>query len=209
MTDTPGHQPAAARVDHPCEQCGKVHERCVRHNRDGDPCKRWPLQGTTVCKSHGGQLPRVAAAAARNVVEAKARRTLDLLAPEPVTDPLAALSRLAGRVVAWEQVCAERVAALEEIRYTADGVGTEQLRAEVDVFRAALAECRQTLTAIARLDIDSRLARISAAQAAVMERVIDAALRGAGVAGESADRGRAAAAVELRAAAAVEIRVSA
>jgi hypothetical protein len=201
MSQTPESPAAGPHLSRqPCGTCGLVHERCTGHNNRGEPCRRWPTQGVEVCDSHGAQLPSVKAAAARNVAEREARRAVSLLDPEPVVDVLAAMARLAGRVVAWEQLCAERVERLQEIRYTAEGVGTEQLRAEVAVFSSALAECRQTLAVIARLDIDNRLAKISEQQAHVMMRVVEVALVAAGTAGAAAERGRAAAAGELRAA---------
>lgn len=53
---------------------------------------------------------------------------------DPVADLLAELSRLAGQVLAWGDQIAELVNGLGEIRYTATGAGTEQLRAEVALF---------------------------------------------------------------------------
>lgn len=176
--------------------------QCSARRRDGQRCTQWAVQGATVCRMHGGSAPAVRAAAARNVAEENARTALARLREPavPVTDALSALAQLAGEVTRWKDLAAERVAKLEEIRYTADGAGTEQLRAEVDVYRQAMAECRQVLAIIARLDIDNRLAKISEQQAQVMMRVVEVALVAAGTAGAAAERGRAAAAGELRAA---------
>lgn len=178
-----------------------VAGRCTARRRDGQPCTQWRVQGATVCRMHGGSAPRVRAAGRRRVAEQQARRAVSLLDPAvPVTDALSALAQLAGEVTRWKDLAAERVAALEQFRYTADGAGTEQLRAEVDVYRQAMSECRQVLAIIARLDIDNRLAKISEQQAHVMMRVVEVALTAAGTAGAAAERGRAAAAGELRAA---------
>lgn len=201
MTSTFGSPPPPTPVD-PCDRCGQVHQRCAGHRSTGDPCGRWPTHGTTVCAKHGAQLPRVRARAAAAEVEAQAARAVvGLSDAAPVTDVLGELAKLAGEVLAWKRVCAARLESLgDAIRYTADGAGTEQLRAEVAVFERSLDRCERVLSAIARLDIDSRLARISEQQAAVIARAVEVALAAAGVAGEPADRGRAAAARELRAA---------
>jgi hypothetical protein len=39
-------------------------EKCTGHRPNGARCKRWPLRGATVCDSHGGGAPQVAAKAA-------------------------------------------------------------------------------------------------------------------------------------------------
>lgn len=186
-----------------CDDCGQVHDRCARHNRHGEPCRNYPKRGTTVCTAptHGGRLPRVKAAAERAVVEADITATARRLADAaPITDPLAELAKFAGEVKAWKDIAAERVESLQgQIRYTAGGQGTEQLRAEVAVLERALAEFRKTLVDIARLDIDNRLARISEAQAVIIVRIIVSALEHAGVTGTPLAEAKAFASRELEA----------
>lgn len=183
-----------------CETCGKVHERCVRHNRNGEPCGNWPVRGTTVCTApnHGGRLPRVKAAAAARVAEEEVRRGLAQLDVTPVEDPFTELSKLAGQVVTWKDQLADKVNALTELRYEASGAGTEQLRAEVALFERALDRCASVLGLIAKLGIDDRLARISEKQADAVIRAIDVALATAGVTGPEAVQARQAGARELR-----------
>lgn len=151
---------------------------------------------------HGGSAPQVRAAGQQRVAEQEARRAVSLLDPAlPVTDALSALAQLAGEVVRWKDLAAARVEALgDQLRYTAEGVGSEQLRAEVAVFERALDRADRVLGRIASLDIDTRLARISELQAQVMLRVVEVALAAAGVSGAAAERGRTAGAAELRAA---------
>lgn len=154
-----------------------------------------------MCDSHGAQLPRVKAAAAAAEVETQAARAVSLLDAAPVTDVLAELAKLAGEVVAWKRVCVARVEALgETIRYTADGVGSEQLRAEVAVFERSLDRCDRVLGTIARLDIDNRLARITEQQAAVITLVVERVIAACGVTGAVAEQAFQVAARELRAA---------
>lgn len=64
--------------------------RCTGTNRDGTPCNAFAIHGGTRCRMHGGQLPRVKAAAKRRIAEANARRRLDI--PDHV-DPRDALAR--------------------------------------------------------------------------------------------------------------------
>lgn len=37
-----------------CSKCGQIHEKCTAHNREGKPCKKWPMQAQKVCATHGG-----------------------------------------------------------------------------------------------------------------------------------------------------------
>lgn len=118
---------------------------------------------------------------------------------EPCADPLIELQKLAGQVIAWKQLLAEQVAQLAEWRYTAPGSGTEQLRAEVALFERAMDRCLHVLTAIAKLDLDNRLARITEQQAAAVVRAVSAAITAAGITGTAAAEARATAARHLRA----------
>lgn len=44
--------------------------KCGAHKKNGDPCKRPPMNGATVCRSHGGAAPQVVAAARRRLMGA-------------------------------------------------------------------------------------------------------------------------------------------
>lgn len=48
-----------------CTRCNRPHPRCNGHNKQGEPCMRWPRRGATVCPRHGGKAPQVVAAAER------------------------------------------------------------------------------------------------------------------------------------------------
>ncbi len=123
------------------------------------------------------------------------------LAVDSVDEPLTELSRLAGQVLAWRDQIAELVNGLDDIRYTAAGAGTEQLRAEVALFERAMDRCAMVLGVIAKLDIDTRLARIDERRADAVVRAVEAGLVAAGVYGEPAQLARKAVARELRIAA--------
>jgi len=160
--------------------------RCSEPRHDGTPCKGYAIIGATVCAAHGGRLPRVKAAAAASVVERRVAAELARLDVEPVDDPLAALAILAGQILAWRDAMADRVAALTSLRYEGIGAG-EQLRAEVALWERALDRAERVLVAMARLNIDERLARISERQVAIMERAVRATLAEMGLDLEAQD----------------------
>ena len=93
----------------------------------------------------------------------------------PVTDPLAALSAIAGAVVAWKDMLAGKVNTLTSLRYETE-VGGEQLRAEVALWERALDRCGKFLVDIAKLNIEERMARVTEAQAEMAEKALMATL---------------------------------
>lgn len=74
-----------------CERCGLPHERCTAHNRAGQPCKKWPMKGQTVCKNHGGKAPNSLAAAEKRQAQERAAKQLATLGEPIDTDPVQAL----------------------------------------------------------------------------------------------------------------------
>ena len=100
-------------------------------------------QGVGNCKNHGGCTPsgRVAA------LNEEARRLLYRYDAAPVTDPLEALQRLAGRALALEETIGGLVNNLRSVRYGSEE-GGEQLRAEVSVLERAMDRCGRLLAKI-------------------------------------------------------------
>jgi hypothetical protein len=119
-------------------------------------------------------------------VEQQARAELARLDLPPVEDPLSELARVCGQVLGWKDMLAEKVNALSSLRYENEA-GGEQLRAEVALWERALDRCERFLTAMARLNIDERLAKISEERAELIVTVLTAALERAGIEGEQAD----------------------
>lgn len=116
------------------------------------------------CRKHLGNTPNHRA----GVVEQQARDQLARLGVPAVEDPLSALAAITGEVIAWKDQMAGLVNQLTSVRYEAEGdngSAGEQLRAEVALLERAFDRCEKFLTAMARLNIDERLARISEAQA--------------------------------------------
>ncbi|QJS13218.1 hypothetical protein HKX69_30030 [Streptomyces argyrophyllae] len=155
------------------------------------------MRGQAVCRKHGGASPQARAAAERRQLEVEARALLADLDVDPVGDPLAALLRLGGQVIRWQEATARLLNEVESVRYRGAN-GTEQLRAEVVLFERATDRACQVLATIARLNIDERLAAVSERQAEAVIGAVEAALAAAGVSGDLAAEGRRAAARHLR-----------
>ena len=160
--------------------------KCRSRRTDGQPCGNWPIKGGVVCGAHGGKAPQVRAKARERAAEEEARKQLARLDLPPVEDPLSELARVCGQVLGWKDMLAGKVNDLTSLRYEGEGSG-EQLRAEVALWERALDRCERFLTAMARLNIDERLARISEERAEVIITTLTAALDRAGAAPELSD----------------------
>lgn len=143
--------------------------------RSGERCKRPPCAGANTCYMHGGRTAK----AAERVIEQRARAELARLNLTPVDDPLSALAGVTAEVLAWKDQIAAKVNDLTTLRYSTEG--GEQLRAEVALWERALDRCERFLTAMAKLNIDERLAAIAEAQAQAVMDAIRIGLEAAGV----------------------------
>lgn len=164
--------------------------KCSGTRTNGEPCGAYAITGGTVCSAHGGQLPRVKAKAAADAAERRAMAEIARLDVQPVGDPLNQLAILAAQVLAWRDSMAGKVNELTSLRYESynDTGSSEQLRAEVALWERALDRCERVLTAMARLNIDERLAKISEHQAQRIEQALRLALTDLGLDLEDQDR---------------------
>ena len=122
-------------------------------------------------------------------LEQQAARLLYQRDATPVTDPLSALQKLAGRAAAWEDIIGEKVNELRSIRYSTDE-GGEQIRGEIAVMERAMDRLGRLLVDIAKLNIEERLATIRQKTANMLEEALTVALQksGADLAGQAAAR---------------------
>ena len=146
-----------------------------RSSRTGEPCQAYPVRGAKVCVAHGGKAPQVKAKAAERQAEEQARAVLARLDVAPVDAPLSELAKITGQVIAWKDAIAAKVNELTSLRYENEN-GGEQLRAEVGLLERAFDRCEKFLTAMARLNIDERLAAISEQRAEKIMEMLAAAL---------------------------------
>jgi P27 family predicted phage terminase small subunit len=190
IADEPPGAPIAAPARRRwCEE-HKRHE-CRHKRQDGTPCHQYRLvAGLDVCRKHGGKtIGELRADGRTAALEAQAARELAHLDVPPVTDPLTELARLAGQAVAWKDSMAAKVNELTSLRYESFG-GGEQLRAEIALWERSLDRCISTLGAMARLNIEDRLAGVREATARMLEEALTAALQksGADIGGQAAAR---------------------
>jgi hypothetical protein len=189
------------------KHAGAGKPRCGAQKRQGAPGDTCTLVagfgtdhvGIGRCKFHGGNTRNQRVAARTELADLEARQVLATLEVTPVGDPFAALSRLAGQVVAWQEAISSIVNQLgDRIRYEGAS-GSEQLRAEIALYERAMDRTGQILGLIAKLNIEDRMARVTERQADALVSALEAALAAAGVTGTAADDARKAAARHLRA----------
>ena len=131
--------------------------------------------GIGTCKLHGGTTKSHRAQAAAIIVDTGAREAVRRQGVTPVHDPIAQLSLLAGEVVALKDVLGTKVAELRSWSYRGEGQ-EEEVSVLVTLYERALAQCHRVLSDMARLDLDTRLVRLSEAQANLLQQVIEAVL---------------------------------
>lgn len=182
-----------------------VGRRCAATNRRGEPCRKPPIPGGRVCAAHGGNAPQVRAAAERRIALQKAEEhvaaSIDATKKLDLAGVYEEMLRTASLVVQWRDRWQERVDELQQIRYVAPGAGTEQVRAEVQLLERAMDRATRTLELIARLDLDSRVKRLSEEQGALVFRAVSHALDFGDLTPTQRDAVEAALAVELHRAA--------
>ena len=152
-----------------CPKCNQEHdpERCSAHNAQGRQCGKAPINGSTVCRTHGGSAPQVREKAQERQVVAAADASLRKLwvgleNAQPVKDPVASMERLAG---ALERMVDEAGAKGGELQHLAGGEHLTQLRAEVVLLERALGHLRALLVDMARLGLAERQVELQQEQA--------------------------------------------
>ena len=125
------------------------------------------MKGQDKCDKHGAKAPQSLAAAERRLVEQEAARLLALHNPnaQPVDNAMDALRRLAGVIQQAFDVAGQRVNDLSTVS-SVDAKGTEQLRAQVQLWQALMGQLRPVLVDIERLSTEERVVRLAEERAA-------------------------------------------
>ena len=159
-----------------CEKCGQVHQRCIRHNRDGEPCKRWPTRNVSMCGFHGGKRAVLQLKAARISVEEDARR---LLPPReqwvPVTSALDELYRISTEQRAVREMLLTLVGELESV-VTTDDFGRTNIAPALLAAQVALESSSKVNASIARMRIDERRLELAERDRRFVREILTAAL---------------------------------
>ena len=127
------------------------------------------------CSWHGGAAPSGRTAAARQKVDAEVLTLLNREGLSPVDDPLRQLQLVAAEALALKNLFADRVEALSDLTYSDQG-DHEDVRAVLHAYERALDRCDRVLTGMVKLDLDTRLVRLSEAQAVLLMQVVEAVL---------------------------------
>jgi hypothetical protein len=152
----------------------------ARSSRTGQPCRRFPVHGATVCPSHGGRAPQVQRAATLRLAEHSIRASLAEQGVEIIGDPVTTFQRIASEVVAFKDFAAAHVARLGERLTGYDKDDQEYLRAMVTLYERALDRAGKFLHDWIRLDLDARLVAVTERQADIVVQVITDTLRDLG-----------------------------
>lgn len=163
-------------------------EKCTATSkRSGKRCTAWPILGSTVCVMHGGAAPQVRAAAQARVVQQQAQAAVRKMGWTAVTDPLTTLGDVAGEMLAMKERLGVIVDAMEDTDLTGlDYKGQEYQRANVAAYSNLLNNLVTALSAMGKLNIDERLAKINEAQATGLIAALRIGLAAIGINGEAA-----------------------
>lgn len=152
--------------------------------KTGKPCPWYAMEGQLVCHRHGGNAPQAKMAAKLKREEELGKNTLARLGVEPVGNALQELARLAGECVAWKDAMGGKVNELTEAQWRYKANAGEQVRAELLLWERALDRCIQVLSAMARITVDERLARIEERKVELLADALSTALAQSGVPAE-------------------------
>lgn len=150
----------------------------AKSKRSGEQCKRWAVQGLTVCPMHGGLTPVAQEKAAEVVQAATADGELRKLwvgldNATAVTDPVASMARLAG---ALEQLLDEVGTKVENVKTIAAGENLSQVRGELVFLERTAALLARLLDSMARLGIAERQVQLEQERAQMVTAAFRAAV---------------------------------
>lgn len=152
-----------------CERCGQEHGPCAAHSKQtGGPCgSREVVPGGVVCSAHGGKSSQALRAAQERenrrimteLYEADPQAAIAAYGTEAIADPLDMLSRLTAAAAHTMEAMGKRVNDLSEIRYENDK-GGEQIRGEVKLYMAAMAQTGKFLDMLIKSGFEERRVKL-------------------------------------------------
>lgn len=154
--------------------------RCTAKTSRGTPCKRSPINGGTVCATHGGRAPQVKAAAERRLQEAAAREAAERVGVLVVVSPQQALLDEVHRAAGMVAFYGARVAEAAERGHKGLVYGETKREAGVDKNAETdlvTLEARPSIWLVLWGEERDRLARVSAVaiKAGIEERRVQLA----------------------------------
>lgn len=150
-------------------QAATTQQLCAGHSvRTGLPCRKPPIKGAKVCRTHGGSAPQVRAAAAARVVAAQAQAdaaaVLAHIGVVGVEDPLEELSLLAREAREFQAALARRVNAANGVQHKSG-----ELRAELALYERATDRCGRFLALLVNAEFEKRRALFQERQVAALQ----------------------------------------
>lgn len=176
----PPHTP---RSSDPCQRCGQVHTQCTAHNRHGEPCRRPPNHGLTVCATHGGRAPQSIAAAKARLEHAAAAAAVATFGLPVDIDPHTALTdelcRTAGHV-AW---LAQQVAQLDGTADLEEQLhpGANQPAVLIRLYQAERSHLARVAAECVKAGVEERRVRVIEDMAAQLQAFTAALVAGLGL----------------------------
>ena len=132
--------------------------------------------GIGACRFHGGLLPNHRVHAERVKIENGARTLLGREDLTPIDNPLLELQKLAAEVVRFKEILGDKVEELGS--WTQESImESEEIRAIIGAYERALDRTMAVLAGIVRLNIEERLAKISAAQTQILVEIVEEVFR--------------------------------
>lgn len=193
----------------PEDECDRAwelgHRRCKAHVKDetspfyGERCGHAAVLETEFCQYHQKNLvglPGGTKMQRYRLHKVSAEEGIDTTR---VANPLQSLLELAAEEMALKDELKRRVVALKEDEWRYEGQAGEQIHGIIQLYERALDRTGRRLTALVRLGIEERLARVTERQARLVEAAVAGALADTGLPQDVQDRAREAAARRLRA----------
>lgn len=130
---------------------------------------------------HGAGAPQVQRAAAARVLDGEIEASmaqLGLYEWEEITDPFSAMARMAGKAERLEALLLAKVEDLDSLRSNAGNYG-EQIDVVYQAYERAVSRLHALITSMARLDLEDRIASLTAKVDIATAEIVSSALASA------------------------------